>query len=651
MKCPDCKLVCSDLRDICPKCLSDLRDHKVALGIPVTNSKASYQELVNRMKRLPAAPDRRFSPGDRTSPGVSVSASVSGQGKRDKSVAASAAGVAQDKPKTGLFGKLFGRLAAEERKGQQPVSETVVAETVVAREQTRPSADSVSTETPEAVAPIPEDTRHEDTFSFVDQPPHPQAGSTELPSEPQLDNPEISAEIYQSQAAAGPKVLDFSAGDDLDQVIDRLLESELESADIIGIESVEAVDEPVIEVEFHNEAEPHAPEYVEQALSAEVQNLELHEPAFEWIDSKTSAIEELVPDEHTIDEVEDPDSVTVIEARGSEYEVRELALSQVNDVENTPQSETQDIGPALGDVQNVVTETSSIDSLTVRPQMQTKEKAVEPASPDIRALFEECYRDLSSDHANSKFELSSDQLLPAAPQDEIRILFDLAYDELKSPASVQSYQEAAEIARTVRLESEELRAHLEKVEQQASDRQIGLKAPKKKTFAETSVGAAAREEGAKPRPAAFQPLGSREALAVWLVDLGVIAFAALLFGTFWLAAIDMNLLSRMMKAEELSILQIIDWFALVGVSFLVGLLLVPLLSLYLWGRSVGQIVFKCQVCDKAGADPQLRQLALRALLQPLNLLGFGWLGACFGRCMLDDWLSSTRLCRVPEAAR
>jgi uncharacterized RDD family membrane protein YckC len=48
MKCPDCNFVCSDLRDICPKCFVDLREFKTELGIPVTNPKASYEQLLER---------------------------------------------------------------------------------------------------------------------------------------------------------------------------------------------------------------------------------------------------------------------------------------------------------------------------------------------------------------------------------------------------------------------------------------------------------------------------------------------------------------------------------------------------------------------------------------------------------------------------
>lgn len=46
MKCPDCGFVSSDQRDVCVKCHLDLRPAKRQLGLAVTNSSASHQELL-----------------------------------------------------------------------------------------------------------------------------------------------------------------------------------------------------------------------------------------------------------------------------------------------------------------------------------------------------------------------------------------------------------------------------------------------------------------------------------------------------------------------------------------------------------------------------------------------------------------------------
>lgn len=55
MRCPSCKFVCSELRDICPRCLEDLRHYKKSFGLPITKPEASYKELLQKaaVKRFP----------------------------------------------------------------------------------------------------------------------------------------------------------------------------------------------------------------------------------------------------------------------------------------------------------------------------------------------------------------------------------------------------------------------------------------------------------------------------------------------------------------------------------------------------------------------------------------------------------------------
>lgn len=45
MKCPKCKFISSNKRDICPECFLDLRPHKKALGLPIAKPNASFEEL------------------------------------------------------------------------------------------------------------------------------------------------------------------------------------------------------------------------------------------------------------------------------------------------------------------------------------------------------------------------------------------------------------------------------------------------------------------------------------------------------------------------------------------------------------------------------------------------------------------------------
>lgn len=55
MRCPDCNLVCSDLRDICPQCLVDLRPFKAERGLQITNPQLSYDDLLRKHLKRPVA--------------------------------------------------------------------------------------------------------------------------------------------------------------------------------------------------------------------------------------------------------------------------------------------------------------------------------------------------------------------------------------------------------------------------------------------------------------------------------------------------------------------------------------------------------------------------------------------------------------------
>ncbi|MCB0310875.1 MAG: RDD family protein, partial [Bdellovibrionales bacterium] len=59
MRCPACKFVCSDLRDICPKCLLDLRQHKRSLGLKITNPSATYDDLTHKISKTGELKEKR----------------------------------------------------------------------------------------------------------------------------------------------------------------------------------------------------------------------------------------------------------------------------------------------------------------------------------------------------------------------------------------------------------------------------------------------------------------------------------------------------------------------------------------------------------------------------------------------------------------
>lgn len=63
MKCPACKFACSELRDICPHCMLDLREHKKLHGIEIADPNTSYQELIKKASGNIQASSPNIKPG------------------------------------------------------------------------------------------------------------------------------------------------------------------------------------------------------------------------------------------------------------------------------------------------------------------------------------------------------------------------------------------------------------------------------------------------------------------------------------------------------------------------------------------------------------------------------------------------------------
>lgn len=77
MKCPSCTFSFSDLRDICPRCLLDVRPYKQETGIAIADANASYECLVRKLGRQPR-PRLLKEPGN-ASPSAQASPNITPQ--------------------------------------------------------------------------------------------------------------------------------------------------------------------------------------------------------------------------------------------------------------------------------------------------------------------------------------------------------------------------------------------------------------------------------------------------------------------------------------------------------------------------------------------------------------------------------------------
>ena len=62
MKCPVCNFICADSRDICSSCGVDLRPHKKALGLPITDPDTPTKELRKALNKKKSAPTKKEKP-------------------------------------------------------------------------------------------------------------------------------------------------------------------------------------------------------------------------------------------------------------------------------------------------------------------------------------------------------------------------------------------------------------------------------------------------------------------------------------------------------------------------------------------------------------------------------------------------------------
>lgn len=116
MKCPACKLVCSDKKDLCPQCQFDLRPQKKTLGLPIANPKATLEELKqtnsNKPQTKPAT--AQSTP---VNPSAAKAKTTNQEPSKPQAITSSASSLHKagiNKPsaapqKAGFFSKLFGK--------------------------------------------------------------------------------------------------------------------------------------------------------------------------------------------------------------------------------------------------------------------------------------------------------------------------------------------------------------------------------------------------------------------------------------------------------------------------------------------------------------------------------------------------------------
>ena len=145
MKCSQCKFVCSDKKDICPKCQFDLRPHKKALGIRIVSPNASYEELLVLEQSKESG----------KSPEVLEVASEAPENEQST-------GATEASSFGGLFGKIFGKTStaeqAPQKNNQEDASEFELTGDldleVVSQEEFSSEEEEISSESKRPMEPV-----------------------------------------------------------------------------------------------------------------------------------------------------------------------------------------------------------------------------------------------------------------------------------------------------------------------------------------------------------------------------------------------------------------------------------------------------------------------------------------------------------------
>ncbi len=193
MRCPGCNFVCSDLRDLCPKCFLDLRPHKKVLGLQISKPDASYDELLGKSPKKKETPKKAKLPAKPKPESKTISAAS------HEVESTQTAGTPTPEKKSGsLFGSLFKKFGARSAK-KSPSSE-----------------------------PTPE-LKEDAVEAKITAPPPP----TEMPTQPMAslktevpkmeEAPRSTHEPLRAESNPKPEVMDLSSGGNIDALLDSIM--------------------------------------------------------------------------------------------------------------------------------------------------------------------------------------------------------------------------------------------------------------------------------------------------------------------------------------------------------------------------------------------------------------------------------------------
>jgi hypothetical protein len=600
MKCPGCNFVCSELRDICPKCVSDLRPFKIANGLPVTDAAATTEELIARVKGRTILASSSTSPTHSLLGGVLsvISQVVGGRPTNTISGKETAHTPPPVSPEIPLS---IDRKDEETEKREEPQSSTIAEpQTTTTEAQPRSEEESITTlvftedlfpSCASAAGPhsqvfewvVPAPLREEErTLTLESSTP------SELQEENTTDLHTVSSEIEVDPPTTHSSVFNYSSED---QSILPEMPGEYENPRVVPTEHGIVVADDVVS----NDATPN-----DSVPNDTVPSNTVGQTTLENVNAKSTLAEEHYHESH------------------SEPQIPPSKVTHPSPTENSPQPHT--------DSSTTYREVLELTPLPWNGDTDSVEEAFGEAFSDIRSLTASAT--IQTDHLFHHSAIDSEQIL---------LHFSLALDELEGRLKVEKVINVT-TSDNRHVETPVIDSALQEVQSflNKADQPAPLKEFIQETLAEQNTH---HQELTKKDLVGFSPR--------------ILAISIDITTTFFTCLLLTSLLERGGLTELLADLSV-NGFRTRHYHWLIASLgLVPLtyilyhfLTLPLLHATVGERVAGISIRSRNGRPIKGRHITFRALSAPLATLLGSPLFVLFGRPALLDHLSGTDMHHV-----
>lgn len=683
MKCPECRFVCSELRDICPKCYTDLRRFKRSVGLPVSNPDASYAQLAAKVKK-------KSSPSE----------TVTGKSQKSKGL-------------VGMLGSLWSKTPSVTRSEAPEVGtqETEPPKEVVPPKEPAQPQDTQATRTIELTDPLEQ--------VIVDAS---RSAEAIRAKEGPLDLPDLELEGAKDQEELAPLLEESQPPEEMEPPEESQAASQNDEA------PTPAPSQPTEEPSFAPivEEPPEVPEPTpaepKKLIPMSIEEFAAHFENREQQRATIATTEPKIPDPPKIEVTEEPETEPQTDTEPPEVIVKEPPPDPIPEIKTEPpprplsveeliaMSETSEQSRGLTEEQNsapseepaapadlglhakahgpkviefseedgdlasyidaalepedveilpgdtetrtpsfVITEKEIYDELKESGHEEDPEKALggwieTPKAPpdttpsttphsqpepseegEVDRLFRLIGDVLSNQANDTSFELSTFDIETKDQSEQIAVLFDLALEEILAPGSTKRYRATASQPEKKVTPTRVSQAIREAPEVQA----VSFR---RKVSATTTPQPSARKLTVKPVPALLR-------LVAFAFDFVVVTALAIVV-TFLLShyTFSSSALKLFDTPEFASIIVIEELSVLVPVWLLLSLFY-PLFSNLVLQRTIGTMITGLRLWGAAGDRARPMQRGLHALLMPITVIFFGFLPALFSRRTVSDYLT------------